>query len=198
MGSLPAGSQSRLLALCRWFLAGTAGNDEATNGDNFFYLVPAGRLFENFLTGFIRSHFPGWGAESQSAAYLGFSSGKLAAPVRNDLWLPEKKLVVEIKYKKIPPGPAGVPATDIYQSLAYAVARQTSNVHLLYPASPSDQEQGFRIEIPLQANRMPVILNVHFVPVLLPPAAEGEGYSAGSFALLTQNLQEKLRKAIGQ
>ncbi len=198
MGSLHRGPQRRLLALCRWFLAGTAGNDEAMNDDNFFYLVPAGRLFENFLTGFIRYHFPGWEAESQSVAYLGQSRGKVAAPVRNDLWLPEKKLVVEIKYKKIIPDPAGVPAADIYQLLAYAVARQTSNVHLVYPATRTEEVQGFRIEIPLQANRMPVTIHVHFVPVLLPPLAEGEDVTAGSFALLTQRLQEKLHQAINQ
>lgn len=196
--NLPAGPQSRLLSLCRWFLAGTMGEDEGANGKNFFFLVPAGRVFEDFLTGFIRHHFPGWAARPQCVAYLGRSAGRPAAPVRNDLWLPEKQVVVEIKYKRIDPGPAGIPAADIYQMLAYAVARQTSTVHLIYPAPGPDAIPGFTIEIPAAGQSSPIAIFVHFVPVLLPPATTEAGYTAGSFGHLTGQLQEKLRQAIGQ
>jgi 5-methylcytosine-specific restriction enzyme subunit McrC len=193
VGSLPP-PHGRLLAMCRWFLAGALGADAAGHHPTFTFLVPAERVFEEFITGFIGRHFPGWRAEAQRTAYLGTSAGKPAGLVRNDLWLPGHRVVVDVKYKCIEPHLGAVPPGDLYQMLAYAIARQAAHVHLVYPAPEGLVPGRLRMTVPVPASPTAVTILVHFVTVTAP--AFGNGPNDAAFLHLTQHLQEKLGEII--
>jgi 5-methylcytosine-specific restriction enzyme subunit McrC len=165
--------------MCRWFLAGALGADATGYHPTFSFLVPAERVFEEFITGFIGRHFPGWRAEAQRTTYLGSSAGKPAGLVRNDLWLPDHRAVIDVKYKCIAPHLGAVPPGDLYQMLAYAIARQASNVHLVYPAPDGP---------------VPPSLRIHYVRVTASLLEKDP--SDATFLQLTQHLKEKLGKII--
>ena len=187
-------AHARLLAMCRWFLAGALGADAAGHHPTFSFLVPAERVFEDFITGFIGRHFPGWGAQAQRTAYLGSAAGKPAGLVRNDLWLPGHRVVVDVKYKCIAPHLGAVPPGDLYQMLAYAIAQQAAGVHLVYPAPDGPVPPSLRMTVPVPASPVTVTIYVHFISVTASPSEEGH-YGA-AFSGLTQHLQEKLGEII--
>jgi 5-methylcytosine-specific restriction enzyme subunit McrC len=192
-GSLPP-PHARLLAMCRWFLAGALGADATGHHPTFSFLIPAERVFEEFITGFIGRHFPGWRAEAQGTAYLGTSAGKPAGLVRTDLWLPGHRSVIDVKYKCIAPHLGAVPPGDLYQMLAYAVAREATNVHLVYPAQDGPVLPSLRMTVPIPSSPIIVTIHIHFVTVTTPLAEKSTNDAA--FLQLTQHLQEKLGKII--
>jgi len=193
---LPA-AHAQVLAMCRWFLAGLQGPSAPGHPPSFSFLVPTERVFEDFITGFVQRHFPDWGAQAQQPAYLGTCGGKPAGLLRTDLWLANRKVVVDVKYKLIPPLVTAVPSGDLYQMLAYALARNTRNVHLIYPSPHSldhPPPNSLQVAVPVPTPAQPVAIGVHFVPVTvdLPPS----GSSANPFSHLSQQLQLRLRQAI--
>ncbi len=193
VSSLPL-PHARLLAMCRWFLAGALGADATGHHPTFSFLVPAERVFEEFITGFIGRHFPGWRAETQRTAYLGTAAGRPAGLVRNDLWLPGHRVVIDVKYKCIAPHLGAVPPGDLYQMLAYAIARQAADVHLVYPAPDGPVAPSLRMTVPVPSSPITVTIHVHFVRVTAPLSEKSTGDAA--FLQLTQHLQEELGKII--
>jgi 5-methylcytosine-specific restriction enzyme subunit McrC len=132
-----------LLESCKVFLQNEAMKGSAGHTPQFCWLLPMERVYEQFLAGFIRTHFPAWQAEVQSTEYLAQSEGKAVFPIRNDIYLTSKNVILDTKYK-LRPTPfkdrqAGVSAEDMYQMLSYGVARRSEKVILLYPALLGEQ-----------------------------------------------------------
>jgi 5-methylcytosine-specific restriction enzyme subunit McrC len=95
------------------------------------------QVFENFVSGFIRQHFPAIQSRIQSTSYLATVQGENVFQMRNDIWLPETSVVIDIKYKILDNEPENIKSSilqsDLYQMLAYAVRRKATHVHLIYP-----------------------------------------------------------------
>jgi hypothetical protein len=102
--------------------------------------------------------------------------------------------VIDVKYKCIAPHLGAVPPGDLYQMLAYSIAREAANVHLVYPAPDGPALPSLRMTVPLPASPVAVTIHVHFIRVTAPLAEKGPGDAA--FLQLTQHLQEKFGKII--
>lgn len=115
-----------VVQICTWFL-------QKRLGQSWFVSMPY--LFELFLYGFIRQHFPAWQVERQSPSFL--AKAQQHFRVYNDLYLPQSQQVLELKYK-LSDSPE---ANDIYQAISYALARNAPKVCLIYPQNKVQENE---------------------------------------------------------
>jgi 5-methylcytosine-specific restriction enzyme subunit McrC len=124
-----------ILDLCKMYLSNQMIDTENPDSNNFCFLIPMEYVFEDFIFGFLNTHFQQLNFKSQSTAFLAKSNGSNVFQIRNDIYIPST-LIIDTKYKKRDENDglkAGVSQTDIYQMLAYSIARNCNNVILLYP-----------------------------------------------------------------
>jgi|GEM_PF-379797 len=178
----------QLLDMCRFFLTAGLGGSAPDVQSNFSFLLPMERVFEDFVAGFVQKHFPEWEAVVQKSIPLATGSNNRTLHARPDIWLPRHRTVLDTKYKRVdaPDLLRQIPATDIYQLFAYAVALQVPQVHLLYVSAGSFGSETIRL---LQAEH-PVFIHAHTLPVVLTDAMD-------TFPALTLRIMENLQKLAG-
>jgi 5-methylcytosine-specific restriction enzyme subunit McrC len=134
-------SYADVLAMCRFFLAHQFLNLQHDDQRHFCFLVPMETVFEDFVSGFLETHFSErFQIQSQATGWL---TKERVFQIRNDVLLTERAtgrvLVIDTKYKIRRPEPgdrkAGIDQSDLYQMIAYALRRGTDRVLLLYPAT---------------------------------------------------------------
>lgn len=130
----------------------------------FAFLLPMEYVFEDFVFGFIRKEIQGIAPVAHRAdTYL--DEDKIFG-LRPDIYLelPNKRLVIDTKYKLVFQEKAdpkkGISQQDLYQMLAYAIRFQVDTVLLLYPnilGMPLQQSMHFTIIEPLTRREIKII-----------------------------------------
>jgi len=130
----------KVRSLCKMFLHHhDIQLPEGVNG-NLCLLLPMEIIFEQYIAGFIETHFPEYRSQTQaSGEYLAITKDKASIPVfrmKHDILLPDR-LLIDTKYKfryRDDTRNAGVDQGDMYQMLAYCLRRNMKQGLLLYPA----------------------------------------------------------------
>jgi 5-methylcytosine-specific restriction enzyme subunit McrC len=138
-----------ILENCKMYLLNEEINPAKGQVPSFFWMIPMESLYERFIAGFIRVHFPEWSIEVQSRNYLATTGeGKEVFQIRSDIYLPLQHIIMDTKYKlRLPPfhdERYGVSPEDVYQVLSYGVARACRKMILLYPALFQEQNIGMK------------------------------------------------------
>jgi 5-methylcytosine-specific restriction enzyme subunit McrC len=184
--------QLAIRQMCRFFLANRSLKLPDDNSDYFSFLVPMERVFEEFVAGFIMSHFSGLQPEVQSVHELAKAEGKRVASIKNDIWLPGSSVILDTKYKCIDSPPQDILSQiaqgDIYQMIAYAIRRNSTEVHLLYPQTIAEAtDLSFEVTDALAAKI--IHIHVHVIPVMVPDESLLASKSVAE--VLTSLLKEK-------
>jgi 5-methylcytosine-specific restriction enzyme subunit McrC len=112
--------------------------------------------------------------------------------IKNDIWLPGASVILDTKYKCIDSQPqdifSQISQGDIYQMVAYAIRRNSTKVHLLYPQTMAEAAD-FTFEVTDALAAKTIHMHVHLIPVMVP----GESLLAGKSVaqVLTPLLKEK-------
>lgn len=187
-------NHQQVLHMCRYFLANEKFCPPQQTGPYYSFLVPMERVFELFVTGFIRQHFSQLQPQVQSRDYLATIQGQKAFQIRNDIWLPEENVIIDMKYQLLDAESEDikkrVSQTDLYQMLAYAVGRRSTQVHLIYPGIAKDIPKPFVVEIANGVDNQTVCIYVHQISVIIPDMADLTHTSIA--ALLEPNLKKYL------
>lgn len=141
--------------MCAAFLSGQAYMDSTAHNQNLCILLPMEVIYEQYVGGFIRNHFPGLKVDLQSSGKYVAKTGKDFSQdvfqMRHDILLADK--IIDTKYKfriKTNDLKAGVSQGDIYQMITYCYKRKINSGMLLYPMQfDKDAENGqkqFKIE----------------------------------------------------
>jgi 5-methylcytosine-specific restriction enzyme subunit McrC len=184
--------QVNILHMCRFFLANGKLKVPEDWANSFSFLVPMERVFEEFIAGFIERHFPRLQPQIQSVYELATTGGKRISSLKMDIWLPGSSVILDTKYKCLDAGSAltgGIEHSDLYQMIAYAVRRKSTEVHLIYPQTrPGTGSFSFEVADALAAKT--ITMHVHQVPVMVPDECQLEGKSVAD--VLTPLLKETL------
>lgn len=122
-------------SMCKMFLSNQIINNTSDNKSNFCFLLPMEYVFEDFIFGFIKKHFPNTKPESQkSNEYL---TKERIFNLQHDIYLNNPKIIIDTKYKirsyKNGDKKAGIYQPDMYQMVSYAIRQNCNNIVLLYP-----------------------------------------------------------------
>ncbi len=151
-----ANTARQILEICIYFLENQVASMGKEPHQNFAWLLPMERVYERFIFGFLEKHFPQLKIQWQSSAYLAtsFATQQPALRVQPDMYLPDVPKILDAKYKLLPKANAAqnphILPEDVYQMLAYCIAKQCREACLLYPASfeaMPDAPQSFQIPI---------------------------------------------------
>ena len=124
---------------CRLFLSNSINFSYKDELKLFAFLLPMEKVFEDFITGFIRKELPEVKVKSQSKSkYL--DTGKVFN-IQPDLIITAngKDIIADTKYKIVYENESdpkeGVSQSDLYQMVAYAVRHKIDFILLLYPST---------------------------------------------------------------
>ena len=150
-----------ILDYSKMFLSGMSIKVDDDDLEIFTFLIPAEKLFEDFLFGFIKDEFQ-HGSSIKAIQSQGDQNGKqrplatekdIAGVILNDSFRLKPDIyisrdagdiILDTKYKviytkeealEVDRKKSGVSISDIYQMLAYTVKLNVKTCHLLYPAT---------------------------------------------------------------
>ncbi len=136
------GAAKQVLEICIYFLENKVANIGTAQHQNFVWLLPMERVYERFIFGFLKKHFPQLKIEWQNSAYLATScfTQLPALRIQPDMYLPEFSKVLDAKYK-LPSAHTslGILPEDAYQMIAYCLAKQAKEACLMYPTGFSEE-----------------------------------------------------------
>lgn len=160
-------------------------------------LFPMEYIFEDFIAGFLKTHFSAdWRVEYQKSN-LNLSSMPEAFQMQHDIFLTSKKdrrkkILVDTKYKlrendSREDKKKGINQADMYQMVSYAFRRGCNEVLLIYPNTEKELKDPdtFIIESGFQED-----CKIRVV------AAEVPFWSSNDFANLSDNLKDTLQKTL--
>lgn len=171
-----------VLNLCRIFLSYCVIRPDQNGRKSITFLVPMERLFEEFVFGFLKSHFKEMlhPERQKRGLYLAKVGEKHFFELIHDIVMTrgDQTLVIDTKYKKIyfeskkdkQDKVSGISPGDMYQMVSYAVGRGSRDVYLLYPDTASNEKAGeilFEIRDMLVSEKENTIrIRVHQLPVI--------------------------------
>ncbi len=133
-----------ILNYCKLFLQNSLIKFNQNDVEIFCFLLDMNTLFEKFVAGFLKQHFPDYSIEMQkSDKHVAENMEKRPVfQMRHDLFLTknDEAMIIDTKYKKTDfnDKKGGISQSDIYQMVTYAVRRKCRNVVLLYPKYSGD------------------------------------------------------------
>lgn len=136
-----------ILNYCRLFLSGNLIKFTNKDFDIFCFLLDMNVLFEKFVAGFIKKHFPTCAVEIQkSDKYVAENeSGEKVFRMQHDIYLTSgnRNLIIDTKYKDtdFEDKKGNISQTDIYQMATYAIRRGCNELILIYPKFHGDDSR---------------------------------------------------------
>lgn len=165
----PARAAQQMLDFCLYFLEDQIEGLGSKPLQNFAWLLPMERIYEQFIVGFIQTHFPTLELVGQKSTYLASTrkEGRPVFRIQPDIYLPQQQKIIDMKYKlrNASLSQGGVASEDMYQMLSYGLGRQCQNITLLYPAryglAPSkaqdfEVKEGFLVEKPISVRALDI------------------------------------------
>jgi 5-methylcytosine-specific restriction enzyme subunit McrC len=178
-----------VLDYCRLFLQGMSSVvTTPTELEVFAVLLPSQALFEEFVVGFLRTHFSHYYEIQAQTQDLYLAQAIPPVPykpyrrfqLRHDLLLEPigggQPLILDAKYKvlvmsAIGIDPYAVDQEDLYQMVSYAIRRGTRNVYLLYPdtyvepaSNPSQNQLAYHVDDSLGGSS--ICITAYRLPVI--------------------------------
>lgn len=164
------------LDYCRMILEQQLYNAEAYEMNRWTMLFPMELLFEDFIAGFVKTHFSNeWDVEFQkSEMYV--SDEPKAFRMMHDIYLKgisgmnkDKCIIIDTKYKlrsveDKKSNKKGVSQADIYQMVTYAVKRNCGEVILMYPCALGQASESNTFKINYANNAKQIKIHVIDVP----------------------------------
>ncbi len=159
------------LDLCRFFLSDRYSNQTASTEQQFCFLVPMDRVFEEFVTGVMKEKLA-----SQFSSIDLQKAGKLTQEgvfiIKNDALLMTHEgevIIIDTKYKVRSveaDAKAGISQTDLYQMISYALRRGSRRVFLVYPSLPGQTPSShtFTVAAPTFMQE-PIVITARDVPI---------------------------------
>lgn len=145
-----------VMEMCRNILNQEVYSHNAYDFSQWCLLLPMEYIFEDFLAGFLETHFSDqWKVEYQkSNAYL--STNPQAFQMQHDIFLTNRitgrKIIVDTKYKLRDfdqnDKKMGVAQSDLYQVVSYAFRRGCTEVMMIYPNATEEIREPVLFEIP--------------------------------------------------
>lgn len=145
-----------VLEMCKTILNQQIYSSRSYDMSQWCLLFPMEYIFEDFLAGFLETHFSDhWKVEYQkSDEYL--STNPIAFNLQHDIFLTSRdgtnrKIIVDTKYKlrDLTEGDkkAGVSQSDLYQVVSYGYRRGCKEVILIYPNQGEELNQPISFEV---------------------------------------------------
>lgn len=163
-----------ILDYCKLFLSNSTVLSYKDELDVFAFLIPMEYVFEDFIYGFIKKELTDIKIKAQQGTTKLTTDG--AFQLRPDLviYLNDKNIIADTKYKKIYPTLSndkkkGISESDMYQMLAYAVRNKVDEIKLLYPSTvlDSDEEETINFNIIDEfATETRVKIHAHKLPII--------------------------------
>lgn len=183
---------------CRSILSQQLYSSQLNDLSQWCLLFPMEYIFEDFLAGFLETHFAAeWKVKYQkSDKYL--SDEPKAFQMQHDIFLTHKatsrQIIVDAKYKLRPENyknelKKGISQVDLYQMTAYAVKRGCNDVLLLYPNITEDEAQ---------VDEFKIVSNFAGKDVINVTAAEIPFWSMEDFSGLENSLRDRLTGVLSQ
>ena len=135
-------------------------------------LFPMEYIFEDFVAGFLETHFGDQVTVEYQKSDLYLSNEPQAFNLQNDILLTvgDRKIIIDTKYKLRDPSfktdvKKGVVQSDMYQVLSYAYKRGCTEVILLYPnlTAIPDSGDSFIVKSAF-SNAPPIIVSIFEIP----------------------------------
>ncbi|MCP5485091.1 MAG: hypothetical protein H7A22_06125 [Spirochaetales bacterium] len=132
-----------VLDYCKMFLSFRMAQGSAGDYGIDQVFIDTAELFERFLGGFLKKHLAGWDVRTKQRSYLASDSAGDLFGYENDILLVppggNNPIVVDAKYKSVDLSERskhyGITHGDLYQLISYAVARNSTDVRLIYPGT---------------------------------------------------------------
>jgi 5-methylcytosine-specific restriction enzyme subunit McrC len=137
--------KEQVLQLCRWFLQMLQTDTSQSNQQNLCLLLPMEVIYEEYIAGFMVTHFgdlsPREQAQDMFLAEDG--NGKAVFKMKHDI-LMEGKMIIDTKYKfrQSVDEKEGVSQHDMYQMVSYLYKRQEARGMLLYPEMSGERSKN--------------------------------------------------------
>lgn len=166
----------QLLRLCKLYLSHQMIDLSAENSENFCFLVPMEYVFEDFVFGFIRDNWK-LPIQAQSRGYLARNRDRQVFQIKNDLYVPDR-LIIDTKYKIRSVNDdlkAGVAQSDLYQMVSYAIARNCTNVLMLYPGVAGASAEDVIFDIPSAMLSKKITIEVRYLDITFTDIRAAEG-----------------------
>ena len=177
-----------ILDYCKLFLSGSTITFHNKQLEVFAFLLPMEKVFEQFIGGFIRTHFADQFPvikTPDASTYLTqlFVNGEHQREVFRlelDILLVDRNnhtKIIDTKYKLIHTAfenpddfKYGVAQSDLYQMLAYGVRKGCSDIVLLYPLPYQDKGQAKEVIFEMNSlqQNSPIKVRVFQMPVVFP------------------------------
>ncbi len=187
---------------CYLFLSNSVSFTYKDTFKVFAFLLPMERVFEDFISGFIRKELPEFGVTAQSRSqYLDTEKRFLLKP---DLLIETGKrtLLADTKYKLVYDAgnakPSSIGQSDLYQMIAYSIRFGINRGLLLYPEimgmkGMPPEEICINDEL---AGQM-IKISAYQLPVINQALMQQDGQNIAdidqTFAITRTELQQKLR-----
>jgi len=176
-----------ILSLCKMYLSNQMIDTSEDESSNFCFLVPMEYVFEDFVFGFLKAHFPKYDLRWQSQGHLATRDGEPVFGIKNDIYMPGK-LVMDTKYTFRPKDDklqAGVGQSHMYQMLAYALRRQCDKVVLIYPYLRGAVTEQAVFQIGSELLKREVVIEAVTVDIIVP-----------EMKMTEEVMRERLRQAL--
>jgi 5-methylcytosine-specific restriction enzyme subunit McrC len=184
---------SIVMEMCKTILNQQIYSNNAHDFSQWCLLFPMEYIFEDFVAGFMETHFSSkWRVEYQKSDEF-LSSNPKAFNLQHDIFLTagERKIIIDTKYKirRYDPNDIkkGVIQSDLYQIVSYAYRRGCTEAFLIYPNSTEKSNQVDQFVIPSGFPGADIIK----VSVLEIPF-----WSIDNFNLLTSSLKNVLKEVL--
>lgn len=148
---------SKVMDSCRLILNQQLYSNNLYDLSQWCLLFPMEYIFEDFLAGFLETHFSNkWKVEYQKSE-MNLSNRPAAFRMQHDIFLTHKKttrkIIVDAKYKlreknfKTKDEKKGIAQSDLYQMVSYAFKRGCTEVILVYPNLSNEINEADKFEI---------------------------------------------------
>lgn len=130
--------------LCRLFLYYQQTDTSNYRDNHLCLLLPMEVIFEEYIAGFIQTHFPQFHVQKQaSGEYLAKNdNGQDVFQMKHDILIPNKTIIdTKYKFRAVVDNKIGVSQNDLYQMVAYCYKRQMTEGMLLYPLFAGSEMQ---------------------------------------------------------
>jgi 5-methylcytosine-specific restriction enzyme subunit McrC len=188
---------SEVKDICKYVIQQLMYSNEQYEFSQWCLLFPMEHIFEDFIAGFLETHFSAeWKVEYQKSN-LNLSVMPQAFQMQHDIFLTSKKdpsraIIIDTKYKLRDRNfkrdkKKGVVQSDMYQMVTYALRRGCKEVIILYP------NVGEELNTPDNFKVQSGFCNADMISVT---TAEVPFWSVGNFVSLQKNLKKSLESLL--
>lgn len=163
---------STITGMCAAFLSNQVYTGGPANNQNLCILLPMEVIYEQYVAGFIKQHFPELGAIPQASEEYVAKTGKEFLKnvfrMKHDILLPGK-MIIDTKYKfryASDDCKGGVNQNDVYQMVTYCYKRYMKKGLLLYPKHFDEYANNETHQFKVQAKEGAMMIDASSIDII--------------------------------